>query len=50
MQKYINCEQQKSIVNTKVNQVYVTTEKLSHETEQNPSESHNLAVLFKVYL
>ena len=31
-------------------QVYVTTKKLSEETEQNPSEPHSLAVLFKVYL
>ena len=30
-------------------QVYVTTKKLSEETEQNPSESYSLAVLFKVY-
>ena len=44
------CEQQKSIVNTKDKQVHVTTKKLSEETEQNPSEPHSLAVLFKVYL
>ena len=25
-------------------------EKISEETEQNPSEPHSLAVLFKVYL
>ena len=28
----------------------MTTKKLSEETEQNPSEPHSLAVLFKVYL
>ena len=50
IQKNINCELQKSIVNTKDKQVYVTTKKLSEETEQNPSEPHSLAVLFKVYL
>ena len=31
-------------------QVYVTTKKLSEETEQNPSETHSLVVLSKVYL
>ena len=31
-------------------QVYVTTKKLSEETEQNPREPHSLVVLFKVYL
>ena len=50
IQKNINCELQKSIVNTKDKQVYVTTKKLFEETEQNPSEPHSLAVLFKVYL
>ena len=48
--KNINCEEQKSKVNTNDKQVYVTTKKLSEETEQNPSEPHSLAVLFKVYL
>ena len=28
----------------------MTTKKLSEETEQNPSEPHSLAVLFKVYI
>ena len=28
----------------------MTTTKLSEETEQNPSEPHRLAVLFKLYL
>ena len=50
IQKNINCEQQKSIVNTTDEQVYVTTKKLSEETEQNPSETHSLVVLSKVYL
>ena len=50
IQKNINCEQQKSIVNTTDEQVYVTTKKLSEETEQNPSEPHSLAVPLKVYL
>ena len=31
-------------------QVYVTTKKLSEETEQNPSEPHSLVVLVKGYL
>ena len=38
IQKYINFEQQKSIFNTKDKQVYVSTKKLSEETEHNPSE------------
>ena len=38
------------MVNTKHKQVYVTTKKLSEETEQNPSGPHSLAVLFKVGL
>ena len=38
IQKNINCEEQKSIVNTKDKQVYVSTKKLSEKTEQNPSE------------
>ena len=50
IQKNINCELQKSIVNTKYKQVYVTTKKFSEATEQNPSEPHSLTVLFKVYL
>ena len=31
-------------------QIYVTTKKLSEDTEQNRNEPHSLAVLFKVYL
>ena len=38
IQKNINCEYQKSIVNSKEKQVYVTTKKLSEENEQNPSK------------
>ena len=38
------------MINTKDKKVHVTTKKLSEETEQNPSEPHSLAVLFKVYL
>ena len=43
-QKNINWEEQKSIVNTKDKQVYVTTKKLSEATKQNPSEPHSLPV------
>ena len=46
----MNCELQKSIVNTIDKQVHVTTKKFSEETEQNPTEPHSLTVLFKVYL
>ena len=36
--------------NSQDKQVYVTTKKLSEETEQDPSEPNSLAFLFKVYL